>query len=197
MRFIRLPWSIYRNSPQWVPPLVFERKQFLSRKKNPFFEHGDAELFIAWRGRKPVGRISAQVDRDFNEHQGHDWGLFGFFECEDDHEAARGLIGAAEAWLRERDRSKFVGPFDFTMNDEAGVLIDGFERKPMIKQPWQHPYYQDLLEAQGMTKAGDLLLGGLTGEKRSSVAPMIWKVAETAEKEHGIRLRKMRKRDLN
>ena len=90
-RFIRLPWSIYRNSPQWVPPLIFERKQFLNRKKNPFFEHAEAELFIAWRGRKPVGRISAQIDRDFNEHQGHDWGMFGFFECEDDHEAAGAL----------------------------------------------------------------------------------------------------------
>jgi GNAT superfamily N-acetyltransferase len=196
MRFIRLPWSIYRNSPQWVPPLIFERKQFLSRKKNPFFNHGDAELFIAWRGHKPVGRISAQVDQDFNEHQGHDWGMFGFFECEDDHEAARALLSAAESWLRERNRSKFVGPFDFTMNDEAGVLIDGFERKPMIKQPWQHPYYQDLLEGAGLTKAIDLYMWELQVDRRSAVAPMIWKVAETAEKEHGVTLRKMRKRNL-
>ncbi|MEA2427518.1 MAG: hypothetical protein QOF37_1146, partial [Thermoleophilaceae bacterium] len=108
MRFIRLPWRIYRTSPQWVPPLIFERKQFLSPKKNPFFEHGEAQLFIAWRGRTPVGRISAQIDRDFNEHQGHAWGMFGFFECEDDHEAAGALLAAAEDWLRERGRDRMV-----------------------------------------------------------------------------------------
>ena len=196
MRFIRLPWRIYRTSPQWVPPLIFERKQFLSRKKNPFFTHGEAELFIAWRGRTPVGRISAQVDRDFNDHHDHDWGIFGFFECDDDHDAARGLVNAAETWLRERGRGKVVGPFDFTMNDEAGVLIDGFEKKPMVKQPWQHPYYQDLLEGAGFKKAIDLYMWELQVDKRSSVAPMIWKVAEVAEKEHGITLRHMRKRDL-
>jgi hypothetical protein len=196
MRFIRLPWRIYRTSPQWVPPLIFERKQFLSPKKNPFFEHGEAQLFIAWRGRTPVGRISAQIDHDFNEHQGHDWGIFGFFECDDDHEAAAGLVAAAEGWLRERGRGKVVGPFDFTMNDEAGVLIDGFEWKPMVKQPWHHPYYQDLLEGQGFAKAIDLYMWELQVDKRSDVAPMIWKVAETAEKEHGVTLRHMRKRDL-
>ena len=196
MRFIRLPWRIYRNHPQWVPPLIFERKQFLSPKKNPFFEHAEAQLFIAWRGRTPVGRISAQIDHDFNEHHGHDWGIFGFFECDDDHEAAQALLGAAEAWLRERGRGKVVGPFDFTMNDEAGVLISGFEWKPMIKQPWQPPYYQDLLEGHGMQKAIDLYMWELQVDKRSDVAPMIWKVAEMAEKEHGVRLRHMRKRDL-
>src|SRR4051812_41646835 len=155
MRFIRLPWSIYRNSPQWVAPLIFERKQFLSRKKNPFFTHGEAELFIAWRGRTPVGRISAPGGRDFDDHPAPGWGIFGFFECDDDHDAARGLVDAAETWLRERGRGKVVGPFDFTMNDEAGVLIDGFEKKPMVKQPWQHPYYQDLIEGAGFQKAID------------------------------------------
>jgi GNAT superfamily N-acetyltransferase len=123
--------------------------------------------------------------------------MFGFFECDDDHEAAGALLRAAEGWLRERGRDHMVGPFDFTMNDEAGVLIDGFERKPMVKQPWQHPYYQDLLEGGGLQKAIDLFMWDLQVDKRSTVAPMIWKVAETAEKEHGVTLRKMRKRDLD
>jgi GNAT superfamily N-acetyltransferase len=196
MRFIRLPWRIYRNSPQWVPPLIFERRQFLNRKKNPWFEHGDMELFVAWRGRDPVGRISAQYDEDFNAHQQNDWGFFGFFECLDDQEAASALVDAAEGWLRERRHDRMVGPFDNTMNDEAGVLIEGFERRPMVKQPWQHPYYQDLLEGAGMSKEIDLYMWGLQVDKRSDVAGMIWKAAETAENEHGVTLRKMRKKRL-
>jgi GNAT superfamily N-acetyltransferase len=188
MRFIRLPWRIYRNSPQWVPPLIFERKQFLSRTKNPWFKHGDMELFLAWRGGKPVGRISAHYDEDFNAHHGHRWGLFGFFECE---------VDAARDWLDERGYDRMVGPFDNTMNDEAGVLIEGFEHRPMIKQPWQHPYYQDLLEGAGMAKAIDLYMWTLQVDKRSDVAPMIWQVAEQAEKEHGITLRHMRKKHID
>ena len=197
MRFIRLPWRIYRNSPQWVPPLIFERKQFLNRRRNPFFAHGEAEYFMAWRGSTPVGRITAQIDHDFNRHHGHRWGIFGFFECDDDQEAASALVETAEAWLRERGRDRMVGPFDFTMNDESGVLIEGFERRPMVKQPWHHPYYQDLLEGAGLGKAIDLYMWDLQVDKRSAVAPMIWKVAEQAEQEHGIRLRHMRKKRLH
>ncbi len=196
MRFIRLPWRIYRNSPNWVPPLIFERKQFLNRRKNPFFNHAEAEYFLAWRGGRPVGRITAQIDHDFNEHHGHAWGMFGFFECDDDQEAAGALVDAAATWLRERGRDRMVGPFDFTMNDEAGLLIEGFEIKPMVKQPWHHPYYQDLLEGSGMSKAIDLYMWSLNVDKRSDVAPMIWQVAEQAEKEHGVTLRHMRKKHL-
>ena len=197
MRFIRLPWRVYRNSPNWVPPLIFERRHFLDRRKNPFFRHGDMELFIAWRGRDPVGRISAQYDDDYKAHQGNDSGFFGFFECLDDPEAAGALVEAAERWLSERGHDRMVGPFDGTMNDEAGVLIEGFERRPMVKEPWQHPYYQDLLEGAGMQKAIDLYMWDLQVDKRSAVAPMIWQVAEQAEREHGIRLRHMSKRNLD
>ena len=196
MRFIRLPWRVYRNSPQWVPPLIFERRQFLDRAKNPFFEHGDMELFLAWRGRDPVGRISAQYDEDFNAHQQNDWGFFGFFECLDDPEAANALLAAAEGWLRERRHDRMVGPFDNTMNDEAGVLIEGFELKPMIKQPWQHPYYQDLLEGAGLSKAIDLYMWNLEVEGRSAVKDAIWAMAEAAEKQHGVTLRHMKKKQL-
>ena len=94
-RFIKLPWRLYRNEPNWVPPLVSERRDFLDRHKNPFFEHAEAEFFLAWRDGEPVGRISAHVDRHFNEFQGNDWGLFGFFECEDDPEVAGALLDAA------------------------------------------------------------------------------------------------------
>ena len=115
---------------------------FLSRRFNAFFEHADAQLFLARRGGRVVGRVSAQIDHAFNEFQGNDWGMFGFLEVEEDQEVLRALLDAAAAWLRERGRDRMVGPMDFTMNDECGVLIEGFERPPMVEQPWQPPYYQ-------------------------------------------------------
>ena len=126
--FIKLPWRLYRNEPNWVPPLLFDRKRFFDRGRNPFFKHAEVEFFLAWRGETPVGRITAQIDRHFNEFQHHDWGMFGFFECENDPEAA-------ERAARRRPRSgcgpaggdRMVGPMDFTTNDECGVLVDGYD----------------------------------------------------------------------
>jgi GNAT superfamily N-acetyltransferase len=194
--FIKLPWRLYRNDPLWVPPLISERRQFLDRAKNPWFEHGDAQLFLAWRDGRAVGRISAQVDRIFNEFQGNEWGLFGFFECEDDAEAATALLDAAERWLRARGRDRMVGPADFTLNDECGVLVDGFERPPIILTNWTKPYYPALLEGVGMVKAMDTLMWNLEIEDRDRVHPTIWKVAERVETKHGITVRPMRKKDL-
>ena len=95
-RFIRLPWRIYRNEPLWVPPLISERKKHLDRGRNPFFEHAEAEYFLAYRDGEPVGRITAQVDQHFNEFQGNDWGMFGFFKSEDEPETARACDPRAE-----------------------------------------------------------------------------------------------------
>src|SRR3954470_5409431 len=95
LRFIRLPWRLYRAAPLWVPPLISERKRFLDRDRNPFFEHAEAEFFLAWRDGQPVGRISAHVDHRLNEFQDNRWGLFGFFECEDDQAVANALLGEA------------------------------------------------------------------------------------------------------
>src|SRR3954451_21740578 len=95
MRFIKLPWRIYRNEPLWVPPLVSERKRHLDRARNPFFEHAEAEYFLAWRDGQPVGRISAHVDHRMNEFHDTDWGLFGFFESEENRETAGALLSTA------------------------------------------------------------------------------------------------------
>src|SRR3989440_2934595 len=102
--FMRLPWRLYRNEPNWVPPLLMDLRRRLDRERNPFFRHAEAEYFLAWRDGRPVGRVTAQVDHNFNQFQGNDWGLFGFFECERDSEVAQALIDAAAAWLRERGR---------------------------------------------------------------------------------------------
>jgi len=195
--FIRLPWRLYRNEPNWVPPLISERRQFLDRRKNPWFEHGEAEYFLAFRDGRAVGRITAQVDRILNEFQDNTWGLFGFFECEDDPEAAAALLRAAENWLRARGRDRMVGPMDFTMNDECGVLVEGFERTPIILTNWTHRWYPRLLEGQGMVKAMDTLMWELRIQGRDRVHPAIWRMAEQVESKHGITVRPMRKKDIN
>jgi GNAT superfamily N-acetyltransferase len=194
--FIKLPWRLYRNEPNWVPPLLFERKRFFDRERNPFFKHAEVEFFLARRDGRVVGRITAHIDRHFNEFQHHEWGMFGFFECEDDPEAAAALLSAAEAWLRERGRDRMVGPMDFTTNDECGVLVDGYDLLPTILTNWHHPYYPRLIEASGLTKAMDLYMWDLKVADRDSVHPAIWRAAAEVESKYGITVRAMRRKHM-
>jgi GNAT superfamily N-acetyltransferase len=195
--FIKLPWRLYREEPNWVAPLVMDLKKRLDQQKNPFFKHAEAEYFLAYRDGRAVGRITAHVDQNLNEFQDNKWGLFGFFECEDDPEAARALLNAAESWLRERGCDRMVGPMDFTTNDEIGVLIAGHEHPPIILCPWHHPYYQRLFEQDiGMDKAMDLYMWSLHVTGRENVHPAIWETADKLQSEHGIVCRSFRKKDL-
>jgi len=197
-QFLDLPYRLYATEPLWVPPLRMERRDHIDPKKNPFFEHAEVQFFLALRDGRVVGRISAHIDHNLNEFQDNRWGLFGFFECEDDREAARALIDAAEGWLRERGRDRMVGPMDYTTNDECGLLIEGHDRPPLILCPWQYPYYQRLLEGDcGLQKAMDLLMWELHIEGKENVHPAIWDMAADVEPKHGIVVRSMRKRDLN
>jgi len=196
--FIKLPFRLHRGTP-WVPPLIVERREFLNRDKNPFFEHGEAEYFVGERDGEVVGRVTAQVDERWTQFQGGNDGMFGFFESENDPGLARALFEAASEWVRDRGRERMLGPMDFTTNDECGVLIEGFELEPLVLEPWHPPYYQPLLEDLGMTKSMDLLmwelrLGALKQGDRFH--DFIHQAAETAANEHGVVVRKMRKRDL-
>lgn len=198
-RFIKVPFILHRDHPQWVPPLIFDRKQFLDRRKNPYFEHAEAEYFIAERDGEPVGRITAQVDERWDEHQGGRDGMFGFFETVDDREVARALTETAEGWLRERGRERVLGPMDFTTNDEVGILIEGFDLRPMILQNWHPPFYKEHLEAFGYGKAMDLLMWHLAlGELKEGdmFAPEIHAAAENALREEGVRIRNVDRRRL-
>jgi len=195
-RFIDLPFRLHANHPLWVPPLKLERRLFLSRRFNAFFSHGEAEYFLAERDGRVVGRVSAQVNHAFNDYQQKNWGWFGFLEFEQDAEVLAALLAAAEGWLRERGKERMVGPASFAMNDESGVLIEGFELRPMIVQPWNPPYYQQLMEQAGMTKAMDLLMWNLEVSDRDKVLPVIFELAEKVQSDHGIRVRPMRRRQL-
>jgi GNAT superfamily N-acetyltransferase len=194
--FIHLPFRLHASHPLWIGLPKLERWVFLNRRLNAFFSHGEAEYFLALRDGRVVGRITAQVNHAFNDYQKKNWGWFGFLEFEDDQEVLDALLEAAAAWLRERGKERMVGPADFSMNEESGVLIEGFELRPMIKQPWHPPYYQQRMEQAGMSKAMDLLMWKLEVQDRDKVLPVIWELAEKVQSEHGIRVRPMRRRQL-
>jgi GNAT superfamily N-acetyltransferase len=194
--FIELPFRLHSTSRVWVPPLRLERRLFLSRRFNAFFKHGDAQLFLAERDGRVVGRISAQYDRNFNDYHGNRWGMFGFLELEDDPDVLPALLEAAAGWLRARRCDRMVGPMDFTMNDESGVLVDGFELEPMIRQPWHPPYYARRCEEAGLTKAQDLYSYDLHMNDRARILPIIFRLAEKVEPRYGIRIRRMSRRSL-
>ncbi len=198
-RFVKVPFHLHRDSPQWVPPLIFERMEFLNREKNPYFEHAEVEYFLAERDGEAVGRISAQVDARWDEFQGGSDAMFGFFESADDAEVASALLDAATEWARAKGRSRILGPMDFTTNDEVGILIEGYERRPMILEPWHPPHYKDLIETHGFGKAMDVLmweleLGSLKEGERFD--PSIHAAAEKALRDEGIAIRNLRKREM-
>jgi hypothetical protein len=194
--FIELPYRLHSTSPWWVPPLRVERRLFHSRRMNAYFKHAGAQEFIARRSGQVVGRVSAQVDGNYDAQHGPGTGMFGFLELEDDPEVADALLGSARAWLAERGRTRMIGPMDYTMNDECGILVAGFEREPMIRQAWHPPYYQRLCEGAGLTKAIDLYMWELDISDREKIRPIIFEFAEQARTKHGIELRHMRRRDL-
>jgi hypothetical protein len=194
--FIDLPFRLHANSPQWVPPLKLERRLFLNRRMNAFFSHGEGEYFLARRGGQVVGRITAQINHAFNDHQEKNWGWYGFLEFEDDQVVLEALLEAAAGWLSKRGKERMVGPASFAMNDESGILIEGFDLRPMIVQPWNPPYYQERMEQAGMTKAMDLLMWNLEVSDRDKVLPVIFELADKVQSEHGIRVRPMRRRQL-
>ena len=137
--FIDLPFRLHANHPLWVPPLKLERWMFLSRRMNAFFSHGEAEYFLARRDGRVVGRITAQVNHAFNDYQQKNWGWFGFLEFEDDQEVLDALLAPPRRGCSARGKERMVGPADFAMNDESGVLIEGYELRPMIRSPGTRP----------------------------------------------------------
>lgn len=154
--FIELPWALYRNDPAWVPPLKLERRLHLSRH-NPYFLHAEAAAWLAWREGRPVGRVTAQVDRLHRARHGADTGQFGFLEADDDAAVFAALLGTAEQWLLERGTRRITGPFNYSINQDCGLLVEGFDTPPAIMMPHNPPWYADHLAQLGYRPEQDLL----------------------------------------
>lgn len=181
-RFITCVWDIYKGDPYWVPPVIADRKKLLDREKNPFYKHAEMEMFLAWRDGKVVGRIAAIVNRAHNEAHGDDVGFFGFFESIDDRSVAHALFAEAERWLLARGLGVMRGPVNPSMNDEAGLLIDGFDDPPMILTTYNPKYYSALIESFGFTKAKDLYAWKLTESFLSPKLERVRNAVMTREK---------------
>jgi len=154
--FITLPYSLYRQDKHWVPPLRFERRDLIDPKKNPFFKHGRARLFLAKRGAETVGRISAQINEAYARQHGEAVGHFGFFESENEPETAQVLWEGARDFFRKAGIAKVQGPFNYSINEESGLLVEGFEEPQVLMSPYNPPYYADLLAGLGFQKVMDL-----------------------------------------
>ena len=155
--FLDLPFGLYSKDPSWVAPLYLERHEHLDPSKNPYFRHAEAQLFLAFRGGRPAGRISAQLCRLRSERYGDGVGQFGFLEAEDDPAIFAALTEQASAWLRARGATRMQGPFNFSINDEMGLLVEGFGTPPSMMMGHALPYYARRLEELGFGKAKDVI----------------------------------------
>jgi hypothetical protein len=155
-RFIRVPMRLNAGDPNWIAPLMFERREALSAKHNPFFAHADAQFWLACKDGRDVGRISAQIDHLAPSDPSAPSGYFGMIAAEDDPDVFAALFSTAEDWLREHGRTRAMGPFNLSINEEVGLLVDGFDTPPMMLMGHDQPYVGGRVEGQGYRKVKDL-----------------------------------------
>jgi hypothetical protein len=171
-RFIRVPWLLYQGDPAWVPPLLMERRMHLA-SGNPYFQHAKYRSWIAYRGTEAVGRISAQIDRLHLERYQDATGFFGMIESEDNPETFQALLNTAETWLHGQGMRRILGPFNLSINQECGLLVEGFDTPPYLMMGHALPYYGPQIEALGYAPEQDMLayFGNIeTGEFKLSSA---------------------------
>jgi GNAT superfamily N-acetyltransferase len=191
--FIALQYELYKNDPNFVPPLLMERNDFLNEKKNPWFEFGRAQLFLARRHGKVVGRISASEDPRYNDFHGTQIGWFGLFECIDDQAVANALLDTAERWVKARGLKQFLWPCSFSSNQDWGTLIEGFDQPPVLMTPYNARYYPKLFEAWGLSKAKDLWAWQIDIQK--DVPEKVARIAEKVRKREEIIVRQANMKD--
>lgn len=155
--FINFPHDLYQGDSNYVPELYLNISEVLSEKKNPFFKHSEADLFLARdKNGNVVGRIAAILDNNYNEHHDSNVGFFGFFDVIDDYSIAQQLFDVAYEWVKSKGVNQILGPTNFTTNDTAGVLVDGYDRPPTAMMTYNKPYYSKFMEQYGMGKEMDL-----------------------------------------
>jgi GNAT superfamily N-acetyltransferase len=196
--FIRFPWSagIYDNDPAWIPPLVHDQETILNPQKSYFFEIGEAQLYLAYRGNVPVGRISAHVNHLYEEKYDSNTGFFGFFESINDTEAASALFDAASAWLKTKGKSIMNGPQSFSVYDSVGFEVKGADKMPSVGLFHFAPYYPDLAEACGFTKCIDWHCFLVTKDDYASYEPYLRDVRHRFMENTDVVFKTLDKRDM-
>ncbi|MDD2466080.1 MAG: acyl-CoA N-acyltransferase [Desulfobulbus sp.] len=191
--FIELPWKIYADCPQWVPPLKKEVRQLLDSANHPFWEFSERILFLARRDSQIVGRIAGIIDNHHNEFHGEPMGIWGFFECADDPEAAAALFAAVETWVRLKGMTFLRGPLNPSINYEAGLLIDGFDTSPALMMTYNPSYYPRLVESCGLSKEKELLSFIIDGNYR--LPAWMESLADRLARKKGVNIRPFRLKD--
>lgn len=166
-KFIRFPWKVYENDPNWVPPLFMEMREKLDKEKNPFFNHAEMDLYLAYKNNQIAGRIAAILDKDHNTYHNEKTGFFGLYESFNDLETAQKLVETAAQWNKKMGMNALRGPMNLSMNDECGFLLEGFDSLPVVMMPYNPPYYLDLMEKCGLSKIKDLYAFYMTRDHKT------------------------------
>lgn len=193
--FIDLPWRLYAEHPRWVPPLKKEVRRLLDPDRHPFWEFSERVLFLARRGSQTLGRIAGIIDRNYNQFHNEKMGIWGFFECADDPEAAALLFSSVEKWALQKGMTFLRGPLSPSTNYETGLLIEGFDYPPALTMAYNPPYYPGLVESCGFCKEKDLLAFLIDGDYR--LPDWMDRLAERLAKKKGIHVRLSRPKDLD
>lgn len=194
--FLKFAFKIYKNDPNWVPPLFMDKMKILNKKKNPFFtESGDIELFMAFRDNEPVGRIAAIKNDLHNRIHNENIGFFGFFECINDQDVANILLDTAKEWLQKYNYDAMRGPANPTSNDEWGALFEGFEDSPRLMMAYNPKYYLDLYEEYGLRKVKDLFAYNIQNIEMLK-NEKIKRVNEIVKKRYGLKIRSVNMKDF-
>jgi hypothetical protein len=190
--FLDLPGRIYRDTPQWVPPLEGDERLRLDIKHYPFYRHSEAAFFLAFKDDLPVGRLAVLDNRRYNEYNHARDAFFYLFECDPDSQAARLLFEPAFAWARERGLNRILGPKGFTALDGLGLLVKGFELRPALGLPYNPPYYPGLIESSGFTKTDEIVSGYMGAEIQ--FPPRIHELADRIRERRGLHIARFRTR---
>ena len=194
-RFLELPYQLYRGNAHWIAPLRMAQKDILNTKRHPFYKTSDVEVFLARRDGRVVGRIMAILNRAYNEFHNESAGFFGFFEVENDKQAAAALLDSAREWVRGRGATVIRGPVNPSTNYECALLVEGFDLDPMVMMTYNPPYYAALLEGYGMEKAMDLYAYDIAADYFNH-SDKLQRVAERLRKKTSIRVRTVNMKDF-
>jgi len=193
-QFLQVPFSIYKNDPNWVPPLFMEQRRLLNRKKNPFFKHCIYKAWLIRNNGLPAGRILGYIDSAYNDLHKEKTGFFGFFESINDQQVAGTLFTVLFNWLKQEGMNNVYGPMNFSIGNECGVLISGFDSSPAIQMNHNPLYYPSLFDKANFEKEHDLYAYLMTEKMvvdKENLLPRLRRITEKTLQKEGLKFRKI------